>query len=255
MNEYAHHQQVNKLKQYIVDLELQVQKLEEENHLLKNENEQLKKKIEGRKRPKLLNDISKATLESWWWEMTPAWQKALNHAVLGNGETVFIPSEKQLRKLFSTTKLELVGTGILLFGLNQLSFKLEDCSGLQYFTNLKDLNISGNAIKNLTGLEHLTQLEVLNCTSNKITTIQKIRHLKNLKTLIIRDNKLTTLSSIHHLKKLEYLDVLYNSRLKSLGRLGELKELKTLIILDHKETIRQDLKLLLNNTTLEIKHY
>ena len=190
--------------------------------------------------------MTKGDLENQWWALSDDWKKALQHAFLRHGETIFLPSERDLRALFSTEKLEVVGNGILLFGLEQLSFKLTDLSGLQYFSNLKELNIAGNALKKLSGIEYLKQLELLNLTANKLTTLRGIRHLKQLKNLFIRDNKITTLSEIQHLKKLVILDCLNNKKLKTIGKLSESETLQTLYIQDYKNNIHEEVKVLEN---------
>lgn len=220
----------------------EIERLKVENARLRAENAALRQQLAKRKRPKKLADISKNELENRWWSLSDDWKKAFQHAFLRNGETVYLPSEKDLRSLFSTEKLEIVGNGILLFGLEQLSFKLNDLSGLQHFTQLKELNLAGNQFKNLKGIEQLKQLELLNLTANQLTTLRGIRHLKNLKNLFIRDNNLKTLSEIQHLKKLEVLDCMNNKRLNSIGKLTQSTTLKTLYIYDFKSTIQTEVE-------------
>jgi hypothetical protein len=232
----------------IADLQKRIEILEAENKALQAENLLLKNQFKPKKRSPKLDLIAKETLENYWWELSDDWKRAFQHAFLRHGETVFLPSEKDLRVLFSTEKLEIVGNGILLFGLEQLSFKLKDLSGLQYFTQLKELNIAGNALKNLKGIEHLKQLELINITANQLTTLRGIRHLKNLKNLFIRDNKITMLSEIQHLKKLVILDCLNNKKLKTIGKLSENENLQELHIQDHKNKIHEEIKTL--NTRL-----
>ena len=225
-----------------MDLKQRIAILENENAQLRAENTALRLKLEGKKRKKKLADISKETLESRWWDLSDEWKKAFQHAFLRHGETVYLPSEKDLRALFSTTKLEIVGNGILLFGLEQLSFKLTDLTGLEHFTQLKELNLAGNQFKNLKGIEHLKNLELLNLTANQITTLRGIRHLKKLKYLFIRDNHLKNLSEIQHLKQLEVLDCMNNKRLNSIGKLLRTEMLQELYIYDFKSTIQLEIE-------------
>lgn len=225
-----------------MDLKQRIAILENENAQLRAENTALRLKLEGKKRKKKLADISKETLESRWWDLSDEWKKAFQHAFLRHGETVYLPSEKDLRALFSTTKLEIVGNGILLFGLEQLSFKLTDLTGLAHFTQLKELNLAGNELKNLKGIEHLKNLELLNLTANQLTTLRGIRHLKHLKYLFIRDNHLKNLSEIQHLKQLEVLDCMNNKRLNSIGKLLRTEMLQELYIYDFKSTIQLEIE-------------
>lgn len=219
-----------------------IAELEQENAHLRAENAVLRQKLEGKKRPKKLANISKEELESRWWNLSDDWKKAFQQAFFRNGENVYLPSEKDLRALFSTTKLEIVGNGILLFGLEQLSFKLTDLTGLEHFTQLKELNLAGNQFKNLQGIEHHKNLELLNLTANKLTTLRGIRHLKQLKNLFIRDNNLKNLSEIQHLKQLEVLDCMNNKRLNSIGKLLQTKTLQELYIYDFKTKIQLEVE-------------
>jgi hypothetical protein len=227
-----------------MNLEQRIAELEAENEQLRAENIVLLERLEQRKRPKKLADISKEKLESRWWELSDEWKKAFQHAFLRHGETIFLPLEKDLRALFSAEKLEIVGNGILLFGLEQLSFKLTDLSGLEHFTKLKELNLAGNSLKNLNGISHLKHLELLNLTANKITTLRGIRHLKQLKYLFLRDNNLKNLSEIQHLKLLEIFDCINNNRLDSIGKLAESETLRELYIFDFKDNIEKEIKIL-----------
>lgn len=226
----------------IAALKKRITELETENKQLRAENLLLQAQLKPRKKTKKLEHLSKATLENYWLELSDDWKRALQHAFLRHGERLFLPTEKDLRALFSTEKLEIVGNGILLFGLEQLSFKLTDLSGLQRFSQLKNLNIAGNAIKNLKGIEHLKQLELLNLTANQITTLRGIRHLKKLQNLFLRDNKIKVLSEIQHLKKLTTLDCINNKKLKSIGKLSESETLELLHIQDYKNELHEEVK-------------
>lgn len=225
-----------------------IAELEAENAQLRAENQALLEQLKQKKRLKKLADISKEELENRWWNLSDEWKKAFQHAFLRYGETVFLPTEKDLRVLFSTEKLEIVGNGILLFGLEQLSFKLTDLSGLKHFPQLKELNLAGNNLKNLNGISHLKQLELLNLTANKITTLRGIRHLKHLKYLFLRDNHLKNLSEIQHLKKLLVLDCMNNNRLDSIGKLIETETLAELYIFDFKNKIEKEIKILITKS-------
>lgn len=225
-----------------MNLHQRIAELEQENAQLRAENTALRQQLEGKKRKKKLANVSKEALENRWYSLSDDWKKAFQQAFFRNGENVYLPSEKDLRTLFSTTKLEIVGNGILLFGLEQLSFKLTDLTGLERFTQLKDLNLAGNQLKNLKGIEHLKNLESLNLTANQLTTLRGIRHLKKLKYLFIRDNHLKNLSEIQHLNQLAILDCMNNKRLNSIGKLLQTKTLQELYIYDFKAKIQLEVE-------------
>jgi Leucine-rich repeat (LRR) protein len=159
-----------------------------------------------------------------------------------NGEVTTIPEEDQLRSLFKRKKIDIVGNGILFFGLNQLSIKLTNLSGLAELSQIEELNISGHDLKDLSGLDHLENLTFLNCTSNQITTMEDIQELQNLKTLIIQDNDLFTLQGVEHLQQLEYFNCLYNGRLTTIGKIKMLSKLQVFKVDSYKTIIRMELE-------------
>lgn len=65
-------------------------------------------------------------------------------------------------------------------------------------------------IKNIEGIEFFTNLKVLNIMKNKIKDISNIRELTNLERLFIGNNVVKDISAISNLKKLEVLNIGYN---------------------------------------------
>ena len=59
--------------------------------------------------------------------------------------------------------------------------KIQHLDGLEKFTQLKKLDLSGNNISDLTPLKGLTSLEILALDENKISDIQSLSSLTNLK--------------------------------------------------------------------------
>ena len=87
------------------------------------------------------------------------------------------------------------------------------------YTNLKELNCSGNEITSLDNLP--PNLEVLKCSSNKFTSLNNLP--PNLEILNCSDNKITSLDNLP--SKLEVL-YCYNNKITSLDNLpSTLKEL------------------------------
>ena len=56
---------------------------------------------------------------------------------------------------------------------------------------IDSLNIGGKGIKNLQGIEYLTEIENLNCMQNELTDLDFMRYLPKLKTLNCSENRLT----------------------------------------------------------------
>jgi predicted nucleic acid-binding Zn-ribbon protein/cold shock CspA family protein len=195
------------------------------------------------KRPqKVIVEATRTELENWWYSLEEQWKIAFSQAVLNRGEVTNAPDEDQLRSLFKRKKIDIVGNGILFFGLNQLSIKLTNVSGLSELSQIEELNISGHDLKVLSGLNHLENLSFLNCTSNQISSMDDIQYLQKLKTLIIQDNDLFTLQGIEHLHELEYFNCLYNGRLTTIGKINTLSKLQVFKVDSYKTIIRLELE-------------
>lgn len=200
-------------------------------------------KQQREKRPeKVIVEATRTELENWWYSLEEQWKIAFNQSVLNRGEDTSTPDEDQLRSLFKRKKIDIVGNGILFFGLNQLSIKLTNLSGLKELSQIEDLNISGHDLVDLKGLEHFDNLEFLNCTSNQITTIEHILHLNKLKSLNLQDNRLFNLRGVEKLTELTYLNCLYNSTLKSVSKVRLLPNLRTFKVDNYKTIVRLELE-------------
>lgn len=200
------------------------------------------KRQRERRPKKVVVEATRTELENWWYNLEEQWQVAFNQGVLNRGENPSMPDEDQLRSLFKRKKIDIVGNGILFFGLNQLSIKLTNLSGLKELSQIEDLNISGHDLRDLSGIEHFNDLEFLNCTSNQITTIKHIEHLINLKSLNFQDNSLFNLQGVEKLTELNYLNCLYNSTLKSVSKVRLLSKLETFKVDNYKTIIRLELE-------------
>lgn len=85
---------------------------------------------------------------------------------------------------------------------------IEDLSGLEYFTNLKYLDLGENNIEDIDALEDLTKLETLKLDHNLIEDITPLKNLTNLKYLDLKSNYISDIWPLKYLNKLEtlYLD-------------------------------------------------
>ena len=204
---------------------------------------------------KVIVEATREELENWWNNLEEQWKIAFNQSVLNRGESTSMPAEDQLRSLFKRKKIDIVGNGILFFGLNQLSIKLSNLSGLKELSQIEDLNISGHDLTNLHGIEHFENLQFLNCTSNNLTTIEHILHLKNLKSLNLQDNSLSSLIGVEKLTNLTYINCLYNGSLKSIVNVQQLAKLETFKVDNYKTMIRLELeKLIKEKPNLDIRN-
>ncbi|MGC7139061.1 leucine-rich repeat domain-containing protein [Listeria ivanovii] len=98
--------------------------------------------------------------------------------------------------------------------------------GLQYFTNLKELYLSRNHIRDLTPLKDLTNLAILCLDKNRLENLNGIPSNKLVR-LSLEDNELTQVDALANLTQLETLFISKN-QLKNIDALANLTNLKTL---------------------------
>ena len=105
---------------------------------------------------------------------------------------------------------------------------IEGLAGLERCTNLRVLELDGNAVQDLTPLTGLSCLEELWLLDNAVKDLTPLRDLENLRILIVAGCfALADLSPIAGLFKLEKLDCSATS-VSDLSPLAELRNLKTL---------------------------
>ncbi|TQD48344.1 Ig-like domain-containing protein, partial [Clostridium acetobutylicum] len=116
------------------------------------------------------------------------------------------------------------------------SYDINDLSGIEQFTGIKNLNLSYNNISDITPLKSLTKLETLEIDRNPVTDISALKDLKNLKSL--------TLTYKH------------NDPITNMEILSTLPNLKELIILDGYVTDEdlQHLKSILPNCSIKVEY-
>lgn len=149
---------------------------------------------------------------TWWGNLEEQWQKAFN-VVLNRGEVTDCPEDAVADKLFKIKKLSFFRTS-----RNKLSFKLTSVSGLQYLTNLTQLNISQHQIPSVQDLAKLEKLVFLNCSGNQLTNLKGVKELPVLRDFNCSKNQLTfaQLENITDtLPKLEKLDCRNNKLTKA----------------------------------------
>ena len=109
---------------------------------------------------------------------------------------------------------------------------IQKLDGLQYFTNLKELNIADNEVQDLSPIANLTKLEKLNVSGQFISSLYPISNLKNLTVLDVSENELTTLSSVVNLTALKELNASDN-RLTTLNSISGLTGLEKASLSDN----------------------
>ncbi|GAL84760.1 leucine-rich repeat-containing protein [Sporocytophaga myxococcoides] len=87
---------------------------------------------------------------------------------------------------------------------------IRDLSGLEYFTNLLQINCSKNTLEKLPSLNALKGLTHLWAEECGLTELPEISHLKNLQVFDVKSNNLSVLPNLSGLTSLTYFDCSIN---------------------------------------------
>ena len=88
---------------------------------------------------------------------------------------------------------------------------IDNLTGLEHATELKDLDLGNNVIVNLGPLSNLTSLEELDLADNQIDNVSPLQNLTNLTDLDLDGNQIVDIFNLSGLSSLETLDLTYNS--------------------------------------------
>ena len=132
---------------------------------------------------------------------------------LGKGDTTVISIT--FDEMSTLTELDAANKGI------------RDLTGLQFATNLQNIEFFGNQITELSSLANLRNLESLNLSDNAISDILPLKNLPNLRWLNLVRNQIVDLSPLENLRNLRWLNLTRNhiANLSSLKNLTQLEEL------------------------------
>ena len=98
-----------------------------------------------------------------------------------------------------------------LTALNASAREITNLAGLEYATNLTDLRLGENPIRDISPLAHLTQLTFLRLNDCwTIGDISPLAHLAQLKVLDLDRNLIVNIGPLAGLTALESLDIRYN---------------------------------------------
>jgi internalin A len=91
--------------------------------------------------------------------------------------------------------------------LSACNYQISNLFGLEWATNLTDLDLSGNAISDISLLQRLPQLARLNLDQNNITDISSLAALTNLNWLSLSGNRINDYGPLGGLARLTSLSV------------------------------------------------
>ena len=106
---------------------------------------------------------------------------------------------------------------------------IKNVNGLENFTNLESLDLSGQDISDISPLTELTKLTSLSLAGNPVSDITPLAGLTNLKVLILTNCDAKDYSALANLTTLEFLK-LDNSTVTDIAPLGSLTNLKKLFL-------------------------
>ena len=152
-------------------------------------------------------------------------QPLAEHWVCEPTDDTFVSSIKNLTGLeFATNLIELE------FGQNQIS----DVTPLENLTNLTHLSLGINQISDVTPLKNLTNLTHLSLGINQISDVTPLKNLTNLIELDLLSNKISDVTPLENLTKLTHLS-LRDNQISDASPLKNLVELTYLSLRDNQQ--------------------
>mgnify|MGYP000854517655 FL=1 len=109
------------------------------------------------------------------------------------------------------------------------STPIQDLGGLEAFTNLESLDLSGQAITDISALQGLTKLTFLSLAGNPVNDLTPLAGLTGLKLLILSGSQAQDYSALANLVNLQVL-LLDNTTITDLSPLSGLANLNTLYL-------------------------
>ena len=95
--------------------------------------------------------------------------------------------------------------------------KISEIAGLDKFnSNIEDLDLNNNQIKEITGLEKFVNLKILKIANNQILRINGLDNLNKLQNLSLRNNNISEIMGLENLTNLKHLDLSGNKRIEEI---------------------------------------
>lgn len=153
---------------------------------------------------------------SWWAALSTPWKTAFNEVFLQ--QTTDNPlSDDIMHSIWSAPALRFAGPTAM---HPNMSFELEDLSGLGAFPNLVILVVVHQKISSLEPIAHLTNLTSLFVFNNQLTDISPVSNLVKLKEFYFQVNQVESLKPFENLTSLQTIYCNHN-RISSLDGIGE----------------------------------
>lgn len=105
--------------------------------------------------------------------------------------------------------------------------RIGNIDGIQYFKNLKYLELDNNEIDDLTPIQDLVKLEYLRIVNNHLTDISPINKLTEMDYLCLDKNCISNISAISNLTRIRFLSLNHN-RIENISAIPKLTKLQKL---------------------------
>ena len=154
--------------------------------------------------------------QKWWSDLSPQWKKAYNEVCLRRSGEEALPVEV-IHGVHHAPALRFAGPTA---PFPNMSFELNDFSGLLSLKKLQILVVIFHRISDLRMLAELPQLQSLFLNNNRIRSLEGLEALTNLNELYVNVNEITSLKPLKQLTRLHTLYCNYN-RITSLEGIGK----------------------------------
>ncbi|KAL0242709.1 hypothetical protein GEMRC1_005272 [Eukaryota sp. GEM-RC1] len=127
---------------------------------------------------------------------------------------IFFSVEPFYRLLNSSQNLKIISDSMDVDGtvvnLNLADREIDSLELLEYFKNLKFLDLSGSSVSDYSGLKYLKQLEELDLNSSNIVDVSTLQSLTSLRVLNLSGTSVDDVSDLKNLHNLRYLNLSYS---------------------------------------------
>ena len=154
--------------------------------------------------------------QRWWFTLSAPWKKAFNEAYFQRSSEEMLPDDV-LHGIWNAPALRFAGPTAL---HPNMSFELEDLSGIAGFTKITILVVAHQAIASLDPIAHWLHLESLFVFNNRIKDLDAVARMSNLKEFYFQNNPVESLKPLEHLTNLQTIYCNY-TQVSSLEGIGE----------------------------------
>ncbi len=123
---------------------------------------------------------------------------------------------------------------------------IQDLTGLEFATNLIELELSRNQISDVSPLKDLINLTHLSLINNRVSDVSPLKNLTNLRELDLLDNRVSDVSPLKNLTNLTHLSL----RSNQISDISPLKNLTNLTYISLRDNQISDVSPLKNLTNL-----